>query len=80
MPNLQILPPNTDDLTPVTVVVTDTRWDAIGEPTQRNMWLTNMLSAMGGVNESVSPGTYHFNVLDVDGVWIATLTPAPTPI
>lgn len=71
-----ITPPDSD-LTPVTVLVTKERWDAIGTPTPRNIYLTNMLTAIGGVNESVQPGTYHFNVLDVEGQTVASLVPAP---
>ena len=73
---LYLKPPDSD-LTPVTVHVTSERYDIIDVPTPRNMYLANMLMAMGGINESVSPGTYHFNVLEVNGQPVATLTPAP---
>lgn len=61
---------------PVTVLVTEGRWDVVDSPTPRNIMLTRVLTAMGGINESVAPGTYYFNVKDVDGKWTATLYPA----
>lgn len=73
-----ITPPDSD-LTPVTVHVTSERYDIIDVPTPRNQYLAQMLMAIGGINESVEPGTYHFNVLDVEGQAVATLTPAPLP-
>lgn len=75
--NMQITPPNDTDLTPIVVVVANGRWDAYGEPTPRTQYLYNMLVALGGINESVPDGTHHFNVLDVGGVPVASLTPAP---
>lgn len=47
---------------PLNVLVTETRWDSFGEVTPRNIFLNQMLTEMGGVNHSVSPGLYHFNV------------------
>lgn len=47
---------------PLTVVVTEDRWDAIDVLTFRNFMLTQHLKAQGGINESVSPGLYHYNV------------------
>jgi hypothetical protein len=61
---------------PLTVVVSDGQWAALGEPTPRNIWLTKMLTLQGGVNESVSNGTYHYNVKRSGLKHIATLLPA----
>lgn len=61
---------------PLTVIVTEGRWDAIDSLTSRNIMLTRILTEMGGVNESVPPGTYHFNVKLENGEWTATLNPA----
>ena len=50
--------------TPIKIVVTDTRYDTYGDP--YNWWhvfLEKMLSQAGGINESVEPGEYEFNVV-----------------
>lgn len=61
----------------ITVVVTEGRWDVFDEPTPRKKLLTQILTNMGGVSDTVAPGTYHFNVKSVAGQWIASLKPAP---
>lgn len=61
---------------PLTVLVTEGRWDAVDAPTPRNIALVKMLQNMGGINESVTLGTYYFNVKEVDGQTIASLYPA----
>lgn len=61
---------------PLTVIVTSERWDAVDAPTPRNIWLTQVLQQMGGVNESVAPGTYHFNVKRKGLKMVASLDPA----
>lgn len=61
---------------PVTILVTEGRWDAVDSPTPRNVMLVETLTLMGGINESVSPGTYLFNVKKIDGQFVATLDPA----
>lgn len=48
---------------PITVVVTDEQWAAFGIDTPRGQFLGTMLQALGGVNESTPPGTYHFNMV-----------------
>lgn len=78
--NMQITPPIDTDLTPIVVVVANGRWDAYGEPTPRSQYLFNMLVALGGIADSVPEGTHHFNVLDVDGLTVASLTTAPIPL
>jgi hypothetical protein len=50
------------DLTPLTIIVGNGRWDAIGNLTPRNQWLYSVLQNQGGINESVEDGLYHFNV------------------
>lgn len=62
---------------PLTVLVTESRWDAVDEPTERNIWLTKMLKELGGINYTVPPGTYNFNIERVENQMIATLEPAP---
>ncbi len=50
---------------PIVVVVENGRYDAYSMhsvPTKRDLWLMATLAGMGGVNESVEPGTYHFNI------------------
>lgn len=61
---------------PLTILVTEGRWDAIDSPTPRNIMLTRVLTNMGGINESVAPGTYYLNVKEVDGQTVASLYPA----
>lgn len=62
--------------TPLTILVTDGRWDAFDEPSLRNTLLVEVLTQIGGVSDTVAPGTYLFNVKDVDGKFVATLDPA----
>jgi hypothetical protein len=50
---------------PLMVVVDNGRYNAYSlnpVPTKRDKWLFATLVGMGGVNESVETGTYHFNV------------------
>lgn len=56
---------------PLVVVVQEDRWDAysLHDPTTEwDQTLFEMIQAMGGINEKVEPGVYHFNaaVLDDD--------------
>lgn len=60
---------------PIIVVVKDGRWNAYGPVTPRSQELYAILAGMGGVNESVTDGTYHFNVKKVGLENIASLTP-----
>lgn len=53
------------DHTPILVVVSHHRYDMYSlsaKPTKRDAYLKGVLRKMGGVNESVSPGRYYFNV------------------
>lgn len=68
--------PTDPDNTPITVLVTEGRWDVVDDPTPRNIELTRMLTDMGGVSDTVPPGTYKFNVLEINGQMIASLDPA----
>ena len=61
---------------PLTVLVTEGRWDAVDAPTTRNIWLVQVLKAQGGINETVPPGTYHYNVKRKGLKLIASLYPA----
>lgn len=51
---------------PLLVVVTETEYQipAIlgGRPTLREIFLATLIKSLGGVNESVTPGTYEFDV------------------
>ena len=48
---------------PLTIVVKGDRWDALGTPGSiYHQKLYTLLVKMGGINESVEDGTYHFNV------------------
>lgn len=46
---------------PLTVVVDKNEWNAFGPVTRRSQALYELLQMSGGINESVDPGTYHFN-------------------
>lgn len=51
----------------ILVEVTETRWDAFGDTSSRlseyrSFWLLIILKRIGGINESVAPGLYDFNV------------------
>lgn len=66
-----------DPFPPVTVLVTEGRWDAVDLTTDRNFMLTQKLKEIGGIAASVPPGTYHFNMIESeDGTVIFTLDPA----
>jgi hypothetical protein len=65
---------------PILVVVEGGNWEAAAltdTPTLRDAYLFGHLSGMGGVNESVESGRYHFNIENVGGLLIASLNPAP---
>lgn len=58
------------DLTPIVVEVKDGRWDAYSinpEPTERDQMLLATIQVLGGINESVTPGLWYFNLIS-DGV------------
>lgn len=57
--NLYIFPK--DYREPLTLVVDDSEWNAFGPITRRSRALYNLLQLVGGINESVEPGTYQFN-------------------
>ena len=59
---------------PIVVVVTESDWYALGDPTSyRAHRLFQTLKLSGGVNESVPPGTYHFNVIRRGFKFVASL-------
>jgi len=69
------------DTDPIVVVVSGTRYACFSlhaTPTPRDLALLATLKSMGGVNESVCPGTWHFNAetLNADNQ-VVTLEPAP---
>jgi len=65
-------------LEPLDIVVDETRWDAYGPATTRSSAILNVLNSIGGINESVPPGNYHFNVRRVGLNLETSLTPAET--
>lgn len=52
---------------PILIVVADGRWDSFGALTPRSLELTQILTNMGGVSDSVPEGTYHFNAKKLIG-------------
>jgi len=49
---------------PLVVVVKGDRWDALGDPNSRyHRKLYTLLVKLGGIDESVEDGTYHFNIV-----------------
>ena len=70
------LPPHDPtDITPIVVEVTSERYDCYGPLTPRSKYLKDVLQVLGGVSNTVAPGSYNFNVLMVEGLPIASLTP-----
>lgn len=66
------------DVTPIIIEVKDGRWDAFSlqpQPTKRDQMLLDFVRSMGGVNESVKPGRYTFNLIEVEGFNTAHLLP-----
>lgn len=66
------------DITPIIVEVKDGRWDAYStnsEPTERDQMLLATIRGLGGINESVTPGLWSFNLIEVEGVLTAHLLP-----
>lgn len=61
---------------PATVLVTSESWCVVDEPTPRNILLTQLLQEMGGISNTVPPGTYLFNAREIDGLFHAELNPA----
>lgn len=55
-----------DNLRPLTVIVTEERWDVVDCATARNIWLCQTLTEIGGVSNTVTPGLYHFNAEFLD--------------
>jgi hypothetical protein len=47
---------------PLYIQVSEKTYDMLGVPSIRNRILAEFLKALGGINESVEPGTYIFRV------------------
>lgn len=61
------LPISSED--PIVVVVEADRWDAYAmhdPPNERDKELLALIQQMGGINEQVEPGRYHFNAAPLD--------------
>lgn len=74
------LPITTDD--PIIVVLDqEGGWNAYSlreKPTDRDNHLFSLLVSMGGINESVTPGTWQFNAVGLDSQSIViSLEPSP---
>ena len=64
------------DKTPLYIVVSENRWDAIGVPSSRRQrWLFATLKSLGGISDTVPPGNYYFNVERRGFNLFATLDP-----
>lgn len=64
---------------PLTVIVTENRWDALGDPSSvRDNWLCWLIKKEGGISETVPPGTYHYTArVNWRGQLISDLRQAP---
>lgn len=54
---------------PIVVIVGNDAWNAYSlhdEPTERDKELLRHLNEIGGINETVEPGTYQFNMARLD--------------
>lgn len=64
---------------PILVVVEEDRWDAYAlhePPNERDEELLAIIQTMGGINEEVVPGRYHFNAAPlVEGHLVVSLEP-----
>jgi hypothetical protein len=60
---------------PIEVVVSETEYNCYGPTTKRSIRLTAILQNLGGINETVKPGAYHFNVKRRNFKLIASLYP-----
>lgn len=62
---------------PLLVIVHNGRYDIVGAPTFRNIWLANFLKKLGGVSDTVAEGYYDFDVKVqlIPFRYIATLEP-----
>jgi hypothetical protein len=65
---------------PILVIVSGDRWDAFSlnhEPlsTERDRFLLSEIKLAGGIDETVPPGAYHFNVIPFNGIDHVTLLP-----
>lgn len=61
------------------VVVGNDRWNAFGDHSNPHVvWLYSLLVEIGGVNESVTPGVYHFDayILGSEST-VITMDPVP---
>ena len=61
------LPISVED--PIVVIVEENRWDAYAlhdPPNERDETLLALIQTMGGINEQVVPGRYHFNAVPLD--------------
>jgi hypothetical protein len=60
---------------PIYVHVTTDRWDSYGPKTFRSQFLHKLLELTGGINASVQPGWYDFNVIRRGLRLLMSLTP-----
>ena len=62
----------------IEVLVDDGRWNAFGDLTDPGTkYAYDVLTAIGGINESVTPGAWDFTVIQMeDGTVMVTLYPS----
>ena len=49
---------------PLTILVTESRWDALGDPTSlHHMFLMELLKKQGGISDTVPPGAYEYDAV-----------------
>jgi len=60
---------------PIFVQVLPDRWNSYGPPTLRSKFLHKCLEKIGGINETVQPGWYDFNVVRRGLKFVASLAP-----
>jgi hypothetical protein len=65
----------TDPRKTLTVVVTETDYELLAEPTNYNRNLAKLLTELGGINESVAPGIYHFYLTGREFEYVCHLDP-----
>jgi len=67
---------------PLVVIVADGRWDAYAQDlikSPSDIWLFQVLTEIGGINETVAPGRYHFNAKVDLGTQTTEISLEPAP-
>lgn len=65
---------------PFYVIVTEDRYDMIGDPTSKvNKMKANLIKKAGGVSDTVAPGTYDFQLVHKGLMLVADFVPTELP-